>query len=353
MPNEGSRTLTLPRPAPAPWTASGLRHAGFAAIGTAIPDRVLTNADLEKMVDTSDEWIRARTGIRERRIAAPDVAASDLAAVAAERALERAALRAEDVDLIIVATVTGDMPFPATACFVQERIGARRAAAMDIGAACPGFIYGVATGAQFIATGMYDTVLVVGVEVLSRIVDWQDRNTCVLFGDAAGAAVLRPAQPGHGVLSIVLASDGAAADLLTLPCGGSRRPASRETVEQRGHYLKMNGAEVFKIAVRSMGDAALEAMRKAGLGRDDVDLLVPHQANRRIIDATVRRLGLPMERVMVNVDRYGNTSSASIPIALEEAIEQGRLKDGDRVIAVAFGAGMVWGALAVRWGLGE
>lgn len=320
-------------------------------LGSCVPERVLTNADLERMVDTTDEWIRTRTGIRERRIADPDTATSDLAAVAAQRALDEAGVAAADVDLIIVATVTPDMPFPATACIVQDRLGARKAAAFDLETACSGFVYALAAGAQFIEAGVYDTVLVIGAETLSKIVDWSDRRTCVLLGDGAGAVVLRPVGPDEGVLSFHLGADGSGAELLKVPAGGSRRPASRETVEQRLHYVYMNGREVFKFAVRVMGEAAQAALARCGLTFADVDLYVPHQANYRIIEASAERFGLPMERVYVNIDRYGNTSAASIPVALDEACSRGLLRPGHVALLVAFGGGLTWGAAVVRWTL--
>lgn len=327
------------------------RRAGIAALAVEVPEQVLTNADLERMVDTSDEWIRTRTGIEQRRIAGPETATSDLAVAAARKALAQADIAPEDVDLIIVATVTGDMPFPATACFVQAQLGCHRAAAMDLQAACPGWLYALVTAEQFIVSGLYDTVLVIGAETLTKITDFQDRATAVLFGDGAGAAVLRPARPDRGLLGSVLGADGTAAELLMLPAGGSRYPASAETVANRQHYIKMNGPEVFKIAVRNMGDAAVQVLEKAGVRQDEVDLVVPHQANMRIIDATVKRLGIPPERVVVNIDRYGNTSAASIPIALAEAVADGRVKDGDTLLFVSFGAGMVWAAVVLRWGI--
>ncbi len=325
------------------------RAAGIAGMGASIPERVLTNADLEKMVETSDEWIVSRTGIRERRIAAPGEAASDLAAKAGREALEAAGVDPGEVDLVIVATSTPDMLFPATACLVQDALEAKRAAAFDLEAACSGFVYGLAAGSQFIAGGMYRNVLVIGAEVLSRIVNWQDRTTCVLLGDGAGAALLRPVPEGYGVLGVHLGSDGAGRDLLKVPAGGSRLPASPETLAAGQHYMYMNGREVFKFAVVTMGEAAEQALARCGLTFDQVDWYVPHQANFRIIDASARRFGLPLEKVIVNVDRFGNTSAASIPLALYEAVRDGRIKRGDVVLAVAFGAGLTWGAVTMRW----
>jgi len=328
------------------------RRATITGVGSCVPERVVTNFDLEKMVDTTDEWIRTRTGIRERRVAAEDQATSDLAVVAARRALEEARLDPADLDLIIVATVTPDMPFPATACIVQDRLGASRAAALDLETACSGFVYALATGAQFIETGLYNNVLVIGAETLSKIVDWTDRRTCVLLGDGAGAVVLQPAPAeDQGLLSFHLGADGGGADLLKQPAGGSRLPASEETVRSRLHYVHMNGREVFKFAVKVMGEAAQAALEKCGLGFADVDYYIPHQANYRIIEASARRFGLPMERVYVNIDRYGNTSAASIPVALDEAVDQGRIRPGDLVLLVAFGGGLTWGAAVCRWTL--
>jgi len=326
-----------------------LINAGIAGTGTYVPERVLYNSQLEELVDTSDEWIRSRSGIRERRIARPDQATSDLAVAAGERALENAGMAPEEVDLIITATNTPDMFFPATACLVQEKLGAKNAGAFDLAAGCTGFIYALATGSQFIATGSCRTVLVIGAENLSKITNWKDRNTCVLFGDGAGAVVLRPTVEDRCILSFKLRADGAGALHLHMPAGGSRQPATRETVGQNKHYIHMNGREVFKFAVRVMGEAAEEVLALAGLSKSDLDFFIPHQANIRIVKAAARRLGLPMEKVLVNVDRYGNTSTASIPLALEEALQSGRIKKGDNVVMVGFGAGLTWGAVAIKW----
>ena len=328
-----------------------LRPVGIAGIGSAVPDKVLTNAELTQIVDTSDEWIVSRTGIRERRIAAPGETTSTFAQRAAERAMAAAGVRPEEIDLIVVGTVTPDMIFPSTACLIQERMGCKRAAAIDVSAACPGFVYSLGIASQTIATGMYDTVLVVGAETLSRITDYTDRNTCVLFGDAAGAAVLRPAREGRGLLATVLGSEGSGAPHLQLPGGGSLHPATHETIDQRLHYLRMNGQEVFKFAVRVMNESTQQVVEKAGLKVADIDVLVPHQANMRIIEAATKRLGIPPEKVLVNLDRYGNTSTATIPLAIDEAVRAGRVKDGDLLVMVSFGAGLVWGAAALRWGL--
>lgn len=326
-----------------------LISAGIAGIGTCVPDTVLTNAQLEKMVDTSDEWIQSRSGIRERRIASDEQATSDLAAVAAERALEDAGITPGEVDLVIVTTDTPDMIFPATGSLVQDRIGAKNAGAFDLVAGCTGFVYALAVGSQFVATGSCRNVLVIGAETLSKIIDWEDRNTCVLFGDGAGAAVVRPVEEGSGILSFKLCSDGGGGHHLAMPGGGSRRPATRETVDNKLHYIHMNGREVFKFAVRIMGEAAEEVLHSAGITKSDLDLFIPHQANIRIIESAAKRLGLPMEKVLVNVDRYGNTSTASIPLALEEAVREGRIKRGDHIAMVGFGAGLTWGAVAMKW----
>ena len=316
-----------------------LKSVGVLGTGKYVPDKVLTNQDLEKMVDTNDEWIRTRTGMKERRIAAPEQAASDLALPAAEQALKHAGIGPQDLDLIIVATVTPDMSFPSTACLLQNKLGAKNAAAYDLSAACTGFIYGLANASNFIALGSYRYALIVGVEVLSKITDYTDRNTCVLFGDGAGAVVIGEVPEGRGFQSFDLGADGSGSELLKLHSGGSRSPSTAATVEQKLHYLYMAGAEVFKFAVRIMGNSAEEALRKA-----DIDLLIPHQANIRIIQSALNRLQLPEEKCIINLDRYGNVGAASIPIALAEAVEGGRLKEGDTTVMVGFGAGLTWGA---------
>ncbi len=328
---------------------TSLRPVGVAALGSCLGEQILTNADLEQMVDTSDAWIRERTGIVQRPILTPGRATSDMALDASRLALTRAGLAASDLDMLVVATVTPDYPFPSTACLVQERLGASRAIAFDLQAACSGFLYGLVVGERFVASGAADSVLVVGAETLSRITDYQDRNTCVLFGDGAGAALLRAAEPGYGILAGYLGSDGSGSQLLFQPGGGSRRPATRESVDQRLHYVHMNGSEVFKQAVRGMEDAAARVLELAGLGLADIDLLVPHQANLRIVEAVASRLRVGHERVMVNIDRCGNMSSASVPVALDEAVREGRLKRDDVVLLVAFGAGLTWGAVLLRW----
>jgi len=317
--------------------------------GSSVPERVLTNNDLEKMVDTSDDWITTRTGISERRIAAEGEYTSTFATAAAESALSMAGITAEELDLIVVATVTPDFPFPATACLVQNNLKANKAAAFDISAACSGFLYGVALANQCIRGGTVKKALVVGAEVLSRIVDWSDRNTCCLFGDGAGAVVLEARQGEAGILSSHIHSDGSYWELLHQPGCGNRNPAVQKTLDERLVYISMQGNEVFKLAVRAMEDVALEALAANGLTTADIDLFIPHQANRRIIDAIGKRLGLDGEQVFVNLERYGNTSSASIPIALDEANRTGRVREGDIVLFDAFGGGLTWGATLVRW----
>lgn len=329
--------------------AISLRPVGIVGLGSYLPEKRITNADLEKLVDTSDEWIRTRTGISERRMAEATEASSDLGAKAAQRALVKAGVKPEEVDLIIVPTVTPDKVIPSTSCYIQEKIGAKNAAAFDIVAGCTGFIYGLCVANQFVANGVYDTVLVVAAETLTKITDFEDRNTCVLFGDGAGAALVKPAREKEGFLSFVLGSDGSGADLLHVPAGGSRKPCSQETLANKEHSIKMAGNEVFKFAVKIMGDAAVNALDKAGLAKEDVNFLVPHQANTRIIEAAAKRLKLPREKVYINLDKYGNMSSSSIPVALEEAVEQDLIKKGDVVVLVGFGAGLTWGACAMKW----
>lgn len=317
-------------------------------LGTAIPEKKLTNFDLEKIVDTSDEWIQERTGMQVRHIADKKVQNSDLSSEAARKALEDAQMEPEEIDTIIVATVTGDVTFPSTACYVQEKIGAVNAAAFDIQAACSGFLYALSIADGFIATKKSKNVLIIGCEILSRVVDWKDRATCVLFGDAAGAAVVVPANgTDRGVLGTFIKADGRLTDLLWMPGGGTRFPAD-VAMSENLNCIKMQGQEVFKAAVMAMGDAATHILEETGLTPDDIDVLIPHQANIRIINATARRLKLPMEKVFVNVQDYGNTSSASIPVALTEAWQKGILKPGDLCVMVAFGGGFTWGSAAVR-----
>src|SRR5262245_4003961 len=321
------------------------RGAVIAGTGRALPDRVLTNADLEKMVETSDEWIVTRTGIRERRLSAPGQENSDLATEAARKALEAAGLDVHDVDHIFIATVTPDRILPSMSCTVQRKLDASHAAALDINAACSGFVYGLQIAKSLIESGASNTVLLIGAETLSRIVDYEDRNTCVLFGDGAGAAVLRPCDAGLGVLSVKLGADGAqGGDMLTIPAGGSHRPASHETVAAREHYIRMKGNELFKFAVRAMESISLEALAEAGRDAGELKALIPHQANRRIIDATAERLGIAPEKVFMNIERFGNTSAASVPILLDEVVRDGKIQEGDLVELVAFGGGVTWGA---------
>lgn len=322
--------------------------ARISGIGYYIPGKILTNFDLEKMVDTTDEWIMTRSGISERRIAAPHEASSDLALAASRAALEDSGVDPKDLDLIIVATVTPDMSLPSTACIIQDKLGSAKAAAFDISAACSGFIYGLATAQSMIAAGHTKKALVVGVEVLSRIIDWEDRTTCVLFGDGAGAVVLEPCPHGEGIIGTYMQSDGSLGDLLYRPGGGSRAPLTVETLMERQQYVKMKGDGLFKYAVRAMVDAAERTLEEAGVAKEDIDYLVPHQANIRIIEGVRKRLNLQKEQVVINIDRIGNTSSASIPIALGELKENGTLKKGDLVIMVAFGGGLTWGSILFR-----
>ena len=325
------------------------RPVSVTGVGSYVPAKILTNLELEKMVETTDEWITTRTGIKERRISAADEFTSDMAAQAALRAMKMAGITAEQIDLIIIATITPDMPFPSTACLVQQKIGARRAAAFDIEAACSGFIYGLEVGQQFIMSRTYDTVLVIGAEKLSSIVDWQDRNTCVLFGDGAGAAILQNRPNSHGLLTAVMGADGGKANLLTMPAGGSRCPATADSVNARLHYLRMDGKETFKSAVQAMLTAAQEALRRCELDITQIKCVIPHQANRRIIDAVGDRLGVSPEQLFVNLDRYGNTSAASVAIALDEAVSSGKVSRGELMLLVVFGAGLTWGAAVIEW----
>ena len=310
---------------------------------------MLTNADLEKMVDTTDEWITTRSGIKERRIAPDYMCTSDMGAEAARRAIQQAGAREDEIDLIICATITPDMPFPATGCLIQQKLGAKRAAAFDMEAACSGFLYGLEIGQQFITSGTYNTVLVVGAEKLSTIVDWQDRSTCVLFGDGAGAAVLRSRGDEHGILTTCMGADGSQADILLMPAGGAKYPASKESVSAGMHYLKMAGKEVFKNAVTAMQTAAEEALRKCNVTIADIKCVIPHQANVRILESLADRLGAPMERVYVNLHRYGNVSAASVAIALDEAAREGRFQRGDLILLVVFGSGLTWASCVIQW----
>ncbi|MGC8743876.1 MAG: beta-ketoacyl-ACP synthase III [Verrucomicrobiia bacterium] len=325
------------------------RPCSIISVGSYVPKKVLTNADLERMVDTTDEWIITRTGIKERHIAENGEHTSDLAVKAAKVAMERAKVSPDDIDLIIVATITPDMPFPATACLVQNKLGAKRAAAFDLEAACSGFIYGLEVGQQFIMSRTYNTVLVIGAEKLSSIVDWKDRNTCVLFGDGAGAAILQHRENSHGLITACMGADGGKSNLISMPGGGSMNPATIDTVNTRLHYLKMEGKETFKNAVNAMYTAAAEALNRCNLDVTQVKCIIPHQANRRIIDAVKDKLGATDSQMFVNLDKYGNTSAASVAIALDEAVQSGKIARGDYVLLVAFGAGLTWAAAIIEW----
>lgn len=322
--------------------------ARITGLGMCVPPKILTNADLEKMVDTSDEWITQRTGIKERHLV-EEQTLTDLATIAAREALQDACLKGEDLDLIIVSTTTPDMQFPSTSCLVQKELGAKKAACFDLAAACTGFIYGLSIANQFIISGTYKNILLIGGEILSSITDWQDRRTCVLFGDGAGAAILQPTTEERGIVSTYLTADGNFADFLKVPAGGSRQPATIETVQQGLHFLKMRGNETFKIAVRAMGEAAKQALVLAGLTYKDVDCLIPHQANMRIIKAAAKRIGLSDDKIFINVEKYGNMSSASSAVALYEAVQEKKVNDGSIVVMTAFGSGFTSGACAIRW----
>ena len=326
-----------------------MKRAKIVGVGAYAPKRILTNAELEKMVDTSDEWIVQRTGIRERRIADESEATSDLALRAAQQALERAGVEPGEIDFIVVGTTTGDMAFPTTANILQHRLGCRNAGSIDLYAACAGSVYSLSVGAQYIQTEKYRTVLCVGAECLSRITDYTDRGTCILLADAAGAVVLRPSEDESGIIDTDLYSDGKYWELLYQPGGGARHPATHETVDKRMHFAKMKGNEVFKVAVRMFGEAAERILTRNGFVADDLDLFIPHQANLRIIEAAVKRLKVPMDKVMINVDRYGNTGAASVYVAMEEAWSSKRLSTGDLVLLAAFGGGFTWGAALLRW----
>ena len=324
-------------------------RAKIIATGSYVPKRVLTNFDLEKMVDTSDEWIMERSGIRERRIADEKEAASDLAYEAAKAAFKKADIKPKDIELIIVATITGDMPTPATACHLQHKLGIKKAAAFDVNAACSGFLYGISIADSFIKSGVYKRILLVGSEVLSRFTDWEDRTTCVIFGDGAGAVILEATDEDRGIVSTHIRSDGALWELLHMPGGGSINPPSKESLKKRQHYLKMKGNETFKVAVRTLENLVSRTLEENKLKASQISLLIPHQANLRIIQATAERLNIPMEKVFVNIDKYGNTSAASIPIALDEAVRQGRVRDGDYVLLEAFGGGLTWASALIKW----
>jgi 3-oxoacyl-[acyl-carrier-protein] synthase III len=325
-------------------------RAQIVGTGASVPRKILSNADLEKLVETSDEWIVSRTGIRERHIAADDEHFSDFCTRAAEQALKRAHVRAEDLDMILVGTISGDMPFPATSCLVQRNLGATRAAASDVSAACVGFLYAVHLADGLIQSGKAENVLVIGGEILTRIVDWTDRNTCVLFGDGAGAVVLQATKGDHGVLGSLMKSNGHYYDFICMPGGGSDRPANDpKSIEERLPFIKMKGNETFKVAVKAMADVSQELLTEQGFTHEQIDLFIPHQANLRIIDAVGERLKIDPKKVYKNVDRFGNTSAASIPIALEECVREGLVKSGDLVLLTAFGAGLVWGSVLLRW----
>jgi 3-oxoacyl-[acyl-carrier-protein] synthase-3 len=325
------------------------RTVSIIGTGSYVPERILTNRDLEKIVETSDEWIRSRTGIGERRIAAPEEATSDMATNAALAAMSQAGVSAEQIDLIIVATVTPDMFFPATACWVQKKLGAIRAACFDVSAACSGFIYAMEIAQQFISNHVYNTVLIIGADKLSSIVDWSDRNTCVLFGDGAGAAILRNRGASHGVVTTHMGSDGEFTDILFMPGGGSRCPITSANVDQKLNTIKMLGKETYKQAVTAMSDAADRAMESAGLKYEDIACVIPHQANMRIIEAIAHRMGLPVEKFYVNLEKYGNTSAAAVAIALDEAHRNGRFKIGDYILLVVFGGGLTWASSVIQW----
>jgi len=325
-------------------------RAQIVGTGASVPKKILTNADLEKLVETSDEWIVSRTGIKERHIAAESDHFSDFCTRAAEQALKKGHVRAEDLDMILVGTISGDMPFPATSCLVQRNIGATRAAASDVGAACVGFLYALHFADGLIQSGKAENVLVIGGEILSRIVDWTDRNTCVLFGDGAGAVVLQATKGDHGILGSLMKSNGNYHDFICMPGGGSDRPANDpKSIEERLPFIKMKGNETFKVAVKAMADISQELLTEQGFTHEQIDLFIPHQANLRIIDAVGERLKIDPKKVYKNVDRFGNTSAASIPIALDECVREGRLESGDLVLLTAFGAGLVWGSVLLRW----
>lgn len=326
-----------------------LNSAGILGLGYYVPEKILTNADIEKLVDTNDEWITERTGIKERRICAPEQATSDLALIAAQRALADANVSAEELDMIIVATISADSNTPSTACILQDKLGAKNAAAFDLSAACSGFVYSSAIASQFIETGVYKKVLVVGAETLSKFVNWKDRNTCIIFADGAGAAVFGAVEDGYGMLSFDLGADGSGAETIEIPGGGSRHPADQETIDNHMHCLHMNGKETFRFAVKAMGSTVVKSLERAGLTKEDIDYLIPHQANIRIIQSAAKRLHLPMEKVFVNIEKYGNASAASIPIALAEAEQEGKLKKGEIIALSGFGAGLTWASCIMKW----
>ena len=327
-----------------------MNRARIVGTGAAVPKKILTNADLEKLVDTSDKWIMERTGIKQRHVVSEGEKFSDLCTRAAELALKRAHMRPEQLDMILVGTISPDMPFPATSCLVQRNLGASKAAASDVAAACVGFLYGLHMADALIQSSKAENILVIGGEILTRIVDWTDRSTCVLFGDGAGAAVLQATKGDHGILGTRMKSDGNYADFICMPGGGSNHPANDpRSIEQKLPYIKMKGNETFKVAVKAMADVSSELLREQGFRLEQVDLFIPHQANDRIINAVGERLKIPAEKVYKNIERYGNTSAASIPIALDECVREGRIKEGDLILLTAFGAGLVWGSVLLRW----
>jgi 3-oxoacyl-[acyl-carrier-protein] synthase-3 len=337
------------QPRSSPRSTRNQRTVSIIGTGSYTPEKILTNEDLSRMVDTSDEWITTRTGIKERRVAAKDETTSDMAAKAALKAIEQAKISPEEIDLLLVATATPDMIFPATACFVQKKIGAKNAACLDVSAACAGFLFGVEIAQQFITSGTYDTALVIGADKLTSITNWTDRNSCVLFGDGAGAALLGHRGSGHGIISTNMGSDGEYTDILFMPGGGSKTPITAENAHLNLQTIHMSGKEVYKQAVTAMLAAARKAIDQAGLTVDDIACVIPHQANLRIIEAIGERLGIPREKVFVNVDRYGNTSAAAVAIALDEANRSGRIKSGDYVLMVVFGGGLTWASTIVEW----
>jgi 3-oxoacyl-[acyl-carrier-protein] synthase-3 len=327
-----------------------MNRARAIGTGAAVPKKILTNADLEKIVETSDEWITTRTGIKERHVVSEGEKFSELCTHAAEQALKRAHMKPEELDMILVGTISGDMPFPATSCLVQHNLGASKAAASDVGAACVGFLYGLHLADGLIQSGKAENILVIGGEILTRYVDWTDRGTCVLFGDGAGAVVLQATRGDHGILGSLMKSNGAYADLICMPGGGSNHPANDpKSIEQRLPYIRMKGNETFKVAVKAMADVTAALLAEQGFTHQDIDLFIPHQANERIINAVGDRLKIAPEKVYKNIERYGNTSAASIPIALDECVRDGRLEEGDLVLLTAFGSGLVWGSVLLRW----
>ncbi len=322
---------------------------GIVGTGSFLPEKVLSNHDLEKIVDTSDEWISSRTGIKERRILESCKSSSDMAVEASKKALEDANLTPEDIDLVIVATMTSDMITPSTACIVQDKLGCKNAAAFDISAACSGFLYGLSVAYGLIKSGTYKNVLLVATEAMSRILDWEDRGTCILFGDGSGAAIISEVPEGKGIINMELGSDGSGADLLLIPSGGSKSPSTAETIKNREQYLRMEGSEVFKFAVRKIDETCKNIIKKSELNSEDIDLFIPHQANTRIIDSAIKKLKISKEKTFINLDKYGNMSAASIPVALDEALKQGRVKDGDNILLVGFGGGLTWGSAILKW----